>query len=152
MFIKINENRKQSALYSEYAGKTAIKNKQAIIEVDCASPSEHHTLKTDYKDFSGVEQWEFNAAAKEAAEREAALAKNVFSKLKIRRAMRALGQEQILDDLLAENDEFKKDWNDSDEGIDLSDDSVDAAIKAKKIDVTIIKLAIAGILNTQKEV
>ena len=85
---------------------------------------------------------------KTAAARKKALAVNVFSKLKIRRAMRALGQEQVLDDLLAGNDEFARDWADSDEGIDLADDSVDTAVKAANIDVDTIKLAIAGITNT----
>ena len=84
---------------------------------------------------------------KDVAERKSALAKKTFSKLAIRRAMRKLGQENVLDGLLSENVEFGKDWNDADEGIDLSDKAVIQAIQATSINVDKIKLAIAGIAD-----
>ena len=41
------------------------------------------------------------------------LNKSVFTKLAIRRAMRDLGMEETLDELLASNDTFSKEWADS---------------------------------------
>ena len=81
-----------------------------------------------------------------ASAEEIALAKNIFSKLAIRRAMRSLGSEDVLDAILAGNVDFGKDWADSDEGIDLSDPSVIEAIQEAGIDVNIIKLKIAGLI------
>ncbi|UDQ96808.1 hypothetical protein AAEX28_07055 [Lentisphaerota bacterium WC36G] len=44
----------------------------------------------------------------------------VFTKLEIRRAFRTLNKESVLDELLASNTEFAKDWADANE-IDLND-------------------------------
>lgn len=44
----------------------------------------------------------------------------IFSKLEIRRAMRALNIEYILNDILEKNHQFRADWNDSTE-INLND-------------------------------
>lgn len=45
------------------------------------------------------------------------------TKLQIRRAMRALGVENVLNSILASNDQFKNDWTDAQE-IDLNDPMV----------------------------
>ena len=47
--------------------------------------------------------------------------KVVFTKLEIRRALREVGQEDLLDAALAANDQARKDWNDAQE-IDLEDE------------------------------
>ena len=57
----------------------------------------------------------------------------VYSKLKIRRALRTLGKEEILDKALRNrNSVFAKDWADSNE-IDLDDDIFKAALKQFQI-------------------
>jgi hypothetical protein len=75
---------------------------------------------------------------------EIALSKTIFTKLQIRRAMRALGNEAILDGLLT-NEAFKKDWADAVE-IDLSDPLTAQALASVQVDINAVKLAIAGIL------
>ena len=57
---------------------------------------------------------------------------NIFTKLQIRRAMRALEMEPVLDAILAGNATFAADWGDAQE-IDLSDPVVSAAIAAAGI-------------------
>ena len=69
----------------------------------------------------------------------------VFSKLAIRRAMRALGIEAKLDALLAASEDFKKDWNDA-QDINLSDPVLLRAIAAGSIsdeEIVAIKRKIA---------
>lgn len=57
----------------------------------------------------------------------------VYSKLKIRRALRSLGKQEILDKALRnKNSVFSKDWADSNE-IDLDDDIFKAALKQFEI-------------------
>jgi len=56
---------------------------------------------------------------------------SVFTKLQIRRALRALGQEAVLDTALA-NEAFRKDWNDA-QDIDLEDDVFKQALAAQGI-------------------
>ena len=57
----------------------------------------------------------------------------LYSKLKIRRALRSLGKEEILDKALRNrNSVFAKDWADSNE-IDLDDDIFKAALKQFEI-------------------
>lgn len=57
----------------------------------------------------------------------------VYSKLKIRRALRSLGKQEILDKALRnKNSVFAKDWADSNE-IDLDDDIFKAALKQFEI-------------------
>ncbi len=58
--------------------------------------------------------------------------RTVFTKLQIRRAMRALEMESVLDAILAGNATFAADWGDAQE-IDLSDPVVSAAIAAAGI-------------------
>lgn len=74
----------------------------------------------------------------------AAIARNKFTKLQIRRAMRSLGNEAILDGLL-QVPAFAKDWSDAVE-IDMADEITAAAIAQAGIDIDTVKLAIAGIL------
>ena len=69
---------------------------------------------------------------------------NVFTKLQIRRAMRALGNEDELDTLLANNSGFQKDWNDASE-IDLSDSMVQQALTQIDVDIIAIKKKILNI-------
>ena len=58
---------------------------------------------------------------------------NIYSKLKIRRALRSLGKQNILDNALRNrNSIFAKDWTDSNE-IDLDDDIFKAALKQFEI-------------------
>ena len=57
---------------------------------------------------------------------------NIFTKLQIRRAMRALEMEPVLDAILSGNATFAADWGDAQE-IDLSDPVVSAAIAAAGI-------------------
>lgn len=81
-----------------------------------------------------------------AAENEMlALNEHVFTKLQIRRAMRALGEESVLDALITSNEYFGKDWSDA-QDIDLDDELTASAIVAGGItDQTMdaIKLKIA---------
>ena len=70
----------------------------------------------------------------------------VFTKLKIRRAMRSLGIEEKLDNLLAASDKFQKDWNDA-QDIDLADSELVNALKQGTItteDIENIRAAILG--------
>lgn len=62
---------------------------------------------------------------------------SMFSKLQIRRAMRELGIENVLDQILANNEQFKKDWNDAQE-IDLNDPLIQNAIQEGLISQEII--------------
>lgn len=62
----------------------------------------------------------------------AAPVQNIFTKLQIRRAMRALEMEPILDAILASNATFAADWADTQE-IDLNDPVFAAAITAAGI-------------------
>ncbi len=71
-----------------------------------------------------------------------ALAINIFSKLHIVRAMRALGKSTNLQTLLDSNPVFKEDWDAAIE-IDLSDDITQQAITAYGGDIDEIKLKIA---------
>jgi hypothetical protein len=79
----------------------------------------------------------------EATAEQLALAQNIFTKLQIRRAMRVIGNEAILDGLLT-NEAFKKDWADAVE-IDLSDPMTAAALASVQVDINAVKLQIAGI-------
>lgn len=67
------------------------------------------------------------------------LAKHTFTKLQIRRTLRALGKENILDYLL-QNESFKKDWLDAIE-IDLDDELTKQALTQSGIDINEVKLA-----------
>ena len=55
--------------------------------------------------------------------------RTVFAKLEIRRAMRSLGIEEKLDALLAQNETFRKDWQDARE-IDLNDEITKIAMES----------------------
>jgi len=85
----------------------------------------------------------FKSIPVEPTASEIALSKTVFTKLQIRRAMRSLGNEAILDGLLT-NEAFKKDWSDAIE-IDLSDPMTAAALASVQVDINAVKLQIAGI-------
>ena len=76
------------------------------------------------------------------AKQTAILAQSNFSKLEIRRAMRALEQETVLDSLLASNATFAKDWADADKGINLNDPLVIQALATVNVNVNTIKLKI----------
>ena len=73
----------------------------------------------------------------------AALSKNKFTKLQIRRALRVLGQEAALDILLT-NDAFRKDWSDAIE-IDLNDMLTKQALTSLNVDVNAVKIAISNL-------
>jgi len=83
-------------------------------------------------------------AQKTAVEKAAALGKTIFTRLQIRRALRDLGIESTLDNLLDTSETFKKDWSDASE-IDLSDTITAAALSSVSIDLDAVKLKIAGI-------
>jgi len=59
-------------------------------------------------------------AGYQLTEANARRAKTTFTKLQIRRALRALGQEAVLDAALAADEQAQKDWNDAQE-ISLED-------------------------------
>lgn len=63
--------------------------------------------------------------------------KSIFTKLQIRRAMRQLGIEDKLNDILANNFQFYSDWNDAQE-IDLNDSMMQTAIQEGYITQEII--------------
>ena len=65
----------------------------------------------------------------------------VYSKLAIRRAMRALGTEAQLDALLDASPMFRADWTDATE-IDLADPVLAQALAGAEIDVDAVKGAI----------
>ena len=70
----------------------------------------------------------------------------IFTKLQIRRAMRALEIEEKLDTLLEASDTFKKDWADAQE-INLADPELVKALKQGSItaeDIENIRAAILG--------
>lgn len=68
---------------------------------------------------------------------------SVFTKLQIRRALRALGQEAVLDTALA-NEAFRKDWNDA-QDIDLEDDVFRQALAAQGITERLMRQVIIQI-------
>lgn len=68
---------------------------------------------------------------------------NKFTKLQIRRGMRAINQEAALDALL-QNPTFAKDWNDAIE-INLSDSLTQQALASLSVDVNAVKIAIANL-------
>lgn len=71
----------------------------------------------------------------------------VYSKLKIRRALRSLGKEELLDNALKfRNTVFAKDWADSNE-IDLDDDIFKAALKKFEISEDLLKLVLEKLAN-----
>lgn len=73
-----------------------------------------------------------------------ALAQSTFTKLSIRRALRELGQESVLDTLLTSSEIFSKDWSDAQE-IDLNDETTAQALEQAEIDINEVKLKIAGL-------
>ena len=73
----------------------------------------------------------------------AALLKSKFTKLQIRRALRALGQEAALDILLTD-DTFKKDWADAIE-IDLNDTLTKQALSSLNVDINAVKITISNL-------
>jgi hypothetical protein len=123
------------------------------IEAD-TQPENTTTISPDLTDTRG-HRWDgsawnpfgLSAADLAAAERAEALAKTVFTKLQIRRAMRSLGIEDKLNTLLASNATFNADWTDA-QAIDLADSVLSSALSSGGITATeieSIKLAIAGI-------
>lgn len=67
----------------------------------------------------------------------------VFTKLQIRRALRALGQEAVLDTALA-NEAFRKDWNDA-QDINLEDNVFRQALAAQGITERLMRQVIIQI-------
>lgn len=63
--------------------------------------------------------------------------KTIFTKLEIRRAMRQLGMEDTLNQILSGNSQFQNDWNDAQE-IDLNDPIIQNAINSGLISQEII--------------
>jgi len=62
---------------------------------------------------------------------------SIFTKLQIRRAMRQLGIEDQLDNILENNPQFKKEWDDCIE-VDLNDQMIKDAINAGLITQEVI--------------
>lgn len=77
-------------------------------------------------------------------EKEETHAIKVFSKLQIRRALRKLGAEAKLDDILTGNVEFGKDWADAQE-INLEDEAVVSALMGSDFDESFINTVIDNI-------
>lgn len=67
------------------------------------------------------------------------LERHTFTKLQIRRTLRFLGKEDMLDYLL-QNETFKKDWSDAIE-IDLNDAMTKEALEQSGININEVKLA-----------
>ena len=65
-------------------------------------------------------------------------AHNIFTKLQIRRGLRALGDEAKLDALINASAEFKSDWSDATE-IDLNDEMTQQALNQSDIDIDALK-------------
>ena len=74
--------------------------------------------------------------------------KSVFTKLQIRRALRALNQEFVLDSALAANEQARKDWNDAQE-IDLEDTVFKQALAAQGISERQMRQVIMQIRRNQ---
>ena len=72
----------------------------------------------------------------------------VFTKLQIRRALRALEKESILDTALAANEQARKDWNDAQE-IDLNDAVFKAALAEQGIEEKTLRKIISQIRRMQ---
>lgn len=77
-------------------------------------------------------------------EKEETHAIKVFTKLQIRRALRKLGAEAKLDDILTGNVEFGKDWADAQE-INLEDEAVVSALMGSDFDESFINVVIDNI-------
>jgi len=77
-------------------------------------------------------------------EKEETHAIKVFTKLQIRRALRKLGAEAKLDDILTGNVEFGKDWADAQE-INLEDEAVVSALMGSDFDESFINTVIDNI-------
>ena len=71
-------------------------------------------------------------------------ASGVFSKLQIRRGLRAMGDEAKLDALLDASAEFKSDWSDASE-IDLNDEMTQQALSQSDINIEALKTQILGV-------
>lgn len=113
------------------------------IKVDCAAPSAHHALKTNYKDHSGVDQWILKEAEFKSKQ---ALAVEVFDKGAVLDALIALNKWGALKEVLRlpENETMKDRW-DAHSVIKLNDTDVETAISAVGLDPDAIKLQIAGL-------
>lgn len=72
---------------------------------------------------------------------------SVFTKLQIRRALRALNQESLLDSAL-ENEAFRKDWNDAQE-INLEDEVFKQALAAQGVSERQMRQVIIQIRRNQ---
>jgi hypothetical protein len=59
--VTIDDDRKQTAGYSCYAGKGI----PDTFTVDCFSPGEYYSLKENYQDFTGLGQWELDEQKKQ---------------------------------------------------------------------------------------
>jgi len=70
----------------------------------------------------------------------------VFNKLQIRRAMRALGIEDILNTILENNTQFRNDWNDAVE-IDLNDEIIQGLISQGILTQEALEIVRATMLN-----
>lgn len=71
------------------------------------------------------------------------LERHTFTKLQIRRTLRLMGKENILDYLL-QNEVFRKDWSDAIE-IDLEDAMTKEALEQSGININEVKLAVIDI-------
>jgi hypothetical protein len=78
MFVKIDGNRKQIAAYSDYAGQDS-----GLLNVDQLTPDKYHSLKTDYEDFIGADQWEIASDDNTKAELIAEISKEIDNQVAI---------------------------------------------------------------------
>ena len=73
------------------------------------------------------------------AEVKAPVKRTKFTKLNIRRCLRAAGKEEELDKAIMKNPQFKTEWEDAPE-IDLNDEMIKKAVKINLISEDIITL------------
>ena len=136
-----------------YGAKFAIIKDSKVINIIEADAANANTIAASLgatavrSDAAGIGQscvnGVFSATDLTAEKNAAALAKNKFTKLQIRRALRVLGQESALDILLT-NDAFRKDWADAIE-IDLNDTLTKQALTSLNVDVNAVKIAISNL-------
>lgn len=106
MYIMINNSGLVNAIYNEETHMPeAVKAKAVFVETMPAKPGESFRLK--YSPETGL-FW------------EEIIRKTYLSKLAVRRELRAMGMEEMLDQYLETNPVYKRDWMDAD-ALELAD-------------------------------
>lgn len=128
-YLKIENNLIKEAPYSIVKGTKRIigynqKNNEEMLLQDGFTYFPKQAFEYELQNGQIVEK---QIVEPEIPEQETSEEKTIFTKLQIRRAMRALNIEDQLDYILARDGKFQKDWTDALE-IDLNDPMIQSVI------------------------